>query len=85
MAHTFRVTIPDGMDLKAGMEKVRTGVTAAGGKYQSDGVNGTFEVKGVAGSFIVSGKVVIITITKKPFIVSNGFVESTIRGYFASA
>lgn len=85
MAHTFSVTIPKGMDLKAGVEKVRAGVTAAGGKYQFDGKNGSFEVKGCAGTFTVSGNIVTITIGKKPFIVSNGFVESTIRGYFASA
>ena len=85
MAHTFSVTIPKGMDLKAGVEKVRTGVLAAGGKYQFDGTKGSFEVKGVVGTFTVAGQVVTITISKKPFIVSNGYVEATIRNYFAQA
>ncbi len=85
MAHTFSVTMPKGMDLKAGVEKVRSGVLAAGGKYQFDGTNGSFEVKGVVGNFSVAGAVVTITIGKKPFIVSNGYVEATIRSYFSQA
>lgn len=84
MTHTFSVNIPKGMDLKAGVEQVRSGVLAAGGKYQFDGTNGSFEVKGVAGTFSVSGSVVTITINKKPFIVSNSYVEKTIRGYFTA-
>lgn len=82
MSHTFSVTIPKGMDLKAGVEQVRTGVIAAGGKYQFDGTNGSFSVKGVVGTFTVTGNVVTITISKKPFIVSNSYVETAIRGYF---
>jgi hypothetical protein len=81
MAHTFSITIPDDMDLKDGIEQVRSGVLEAGGKYSFDGKNGSVEVKGVHGTFVVVGRVVTITITKKPFIVSNGFVENTIRGY----
>jgi hypothetical protein len=83
MAHTFSVNIPKGMDLKAGVEQVRSGVLAAGGKYQFDGTNGSFEVKGVTGTFSVAGVTVTISIHKKPFIVSNGYVEKTIREYFA--
>ena len=85
MAHTFSVTMPKGMDLKVGVEKVRTGILSAGGKYQFDGTNGSFELKGVVGTFSVSGAVVTITISKKPFIVSNGYVEGTIRNYFSRA
>lgn len=85
MAHTFSVNIPEGMDLKAGVEQVRAGVEEAGGKYNFDGSQGYFEVKGVVGTFTVKGKVVTITISKKPFIVTNGFVENTIRDYFSQA
>ena len=87
MSNTFSVTIPKGMDLKAEVDKVRAGVTAAGGKYQFDATTGkgSFEVKGVVGSFAVDGNVVTITISKKPFIVSHGYVENTIRDYFKQA
>lgn len=85
MAHTFSVTIPEKMDIKAGVEQVKAGVEAAGGKYQFDGAKGSFEVKGVAGTFFIVGRVVNITISKKPFIVSHAYVEKTIRGYFATA
>ena len=85
MSHTFSVTIPKGMDLKKGVEQVKSGVESAGGKYQFDGTNGSFSVKGVVGTFTVAGNVVTITISKKPFIVSNSYVESSVRSYFASA
>lgn len=85
MSNTFSVTIPKGMDLAAGVEQVRAGVTAAGGKYSFDGQKGSFEVKGVVGTFTVEGKVVTITISKKPFIVSHSYVENTIRDYFKQA
>lgn len=87
MANTFSVNIPKGMDLVSGVERVKQGVEAAGGKYRFDATTGTgsFEVKGVAGSFVVSNGVVTITISKKPFIVSHGFVENTIRDYFKTA
>lgn len=85
MAHTFSVNIPKGMDIATGVAKVRKGVTEAGGTYEFDGTKGSFSVKGVVGSFVVAGVVVTITITKKPFIVSNGFVEKTVRDYFAGS
>ena len=85
MAHTFSVTLPKGMDLVTGVEKVRTGVINAGGKYQFDGTNGRFEIKGVVGTFTVSGVIVTITIVKKPWVVTNGYVEATIRKLFAQA
>ena len=82
MSHTFSVTIPKGIDLASGVEQVRDGVEGAGGTYQFDGKNGKFSVKGVTGTFTVAGQVVTISIEKKPFIVSHGFVEKSIRGYF---
>lgn len=85
MSHTFSVTMPDGMDIKVGVEKVRAGVLAAGGQYNFDGTKGSFEVKGVKGAFFIVGRVVNITISKKPFIVSHAYVETTIRGYFKTA
>lgn len=85
MAHTFSVTIPESMDLLEGVEKVKSGVLAAGGKYSFTNNKGAFEVKGVAGAFVVVGRVVNITLTKKPFIVSFAYVEKTIRGYFNAA
>lgn len=84
MAHTFSVTIPENMDLLAGVDKVRTGILDAGGKYSFANNRGEFEVKGVAGAFLVVGRVVSITLTKKPFIVSYAYVEKTIRGYFSA-
>ena len=85
MSNTFSVQIPKGMNLTASVAQVKKGVEDAGGKYQFDGTNGTFEVKGVQGSFVVAGDTVTITISKKPFIVSHAYVETTIRDYFKSS
>lgn len=87
MSHTFTLNIPKGMDINSGIEKVRAGIEAMGGVYQYDvkTARGSFSVKGVSGSFILTGEAVIITITKKPFIVSHAYVEKSIRDAFAAA
>lgn len=83
MPHTFIVKLPEHIDITTGVTQVREGVEAAGGEYQFNGSVGSFCVKGVAGTFsIAENRDVIITINKKPFIVSNGYVEKAIRGYF---
>lgn len=84
MAHTFIVKLPEHIDIATGVAQVREGVENAGGEYQFNGSVGSFNVRGVAGTFSVAeNRDVVITINKKPFIVSNGFVEKAIRGYFA--
>ena len=86
MAHKFSVELPSSLkSLTEGVEKVRKGVQEGGGIYHFDGKTntGTFNLKGVVGSFKVVGKLVHITLTRKPFLVTYGYVEDIIRGYFA--
>lgn len=83
MAHTFIVKLPDHVDVSKAVVQVKEGVENAGGAYQFNGSVGSFSVKGVQGSFSVAeNRDVVITINKKPFIVSNAYVEKAIRGYF---
>ena len=82
MSHSFCVTIPEHLDIPTGVNMVREGIQKEGGTYHFDGKLGKFAVKGVAGTFSVIGRVVEITLTKKPFIVSFAFVERAVRGYF---
>lgn len=87
MAHKFSVSLPKGLkSLMAGVDRVREGVTAAGGTYVFDAKTntGTFSMKGVSGSFKVIGTIVHITLTRKPFLVTYGYVEDIIRGHFAN-
>ena len=86
MAHKFSVELPSSLkSLTEGVEKVRKGVQEGGGIYHFDDKTnaGIFTVKGVAGSFTVIGNLVHITLTRKPFLVTYGYVEDIIRGYFA--
>lgn len=82
MSHSFRVEMPAGVKIADGVEMVRSQVEAAGGKYEFNGKGGFFAVHGVKGDFEVQGNFVIITILKKPILVTMGFVESKIREYF---
>ena len=85
MSNTFSVTMPKGMSLDEGVAKVRKGITDAGGKYAFDGKNGSFSLKGVHGTFVVEGKIITITISKKPFIVSHKYIENLVTDYVAIA
>lgn len=86
MAHTFTVDIPKGMNLVDGVTRVKEGMELSGGTYRFDSTTnrGDFSFRGVFGSFIIAGTSVIISIIKKPFIVTNGFVEEKIRELFAN-
>lgn len=84
MTHTFTLDLPEDADINSGLEAVERGVKAENGRFVNDGHKGQFVVKGVHGEFILQGRKVTITITKKPFIVTNGFIENTIRELFAS-
>lgn len=86
MAHTFTVDIPKSMNLADGVAKVKEGMELSGGTYSFDDKTqrGEFSFRGVVGSFVIVGTAVIISILKKPFIISNGFVEGKIRELFAN-
>jgi hypothetical protein len=86
MAHTFAVDIPKGMTTSSGVAKVKEGIELSGGTYSFDDKTnrGEFSFRGVVGSFIITGTSVIISIIKKPFIVTNGFIEEKIRELFAN-
>lgn len=85
MSHTFTVEMPKSIKLEDGVKLVRDRIKQKGGQYEFDGVDGYFSVMGVDGDFSVHGNSVTITITKKPFVVSNGLVERKVREYFAAA
>jgi hypothetical protein len=86
MSHTFAIDLPAGTNLGQTLDKVRKAIKEAGGSFEFDATTGrgTFTVKGVAGSFVTTRNQVLITITKKPFIVSNGFIEKGVRDYFST-
>ena len=83
MAHIFSFDLPDA---DAALEKASTSVQAAGGTFTGDTLAGTFSGKTpvgqVKGSYRVAGRVVTVTITDKPFVLSKALVESKVRSFF---
>jgi hypothetical protein len=82
---TFKVKVAD--DVTSVLNKVRSQIKSAGGKFDGDTLSGTFSGDvSVMGSFVgnyeVSGTTVTITITKKPFTIPCNSIESKIREYF---
>lgn len=79
MAKSFTVIIRE--DPEELLERVRRKASKGGVNFWGDSVRGGFSGK-VSGSYSISGNQLTITITKKPFIVSWGFVKSEIRKFF---
>ena len=59
--------------------KAMTDIKSNGGTV----IGNTFAVSGVEGSYSQSGSTLTITITKKPWLASEGMIESKLREYFA--
>ena len=86
MSHSFKISRKE--DWSATLKKVEEAIIEKGGKFKGDTSNGTFSGKTILGK--VRGEYICnadneieITITKKPFAVSKGRIESSIRDYFA--
>jgi hypothetical protein len=84
MAHIFSFDLPD--DATAALAKASTTVQEAGGSFSGDMLAGTFAGKTpvgqVKGSYRVAGRMVTVTITDKPFVLSKSLVESKVRSFF---
>lgn len=86
MAHTFIVKFSD--EISSVVEKVHSGITGSGGRFEGDTEGGLFEGKTVAGLIrgryrFVAGDEIEVTITHKPFIVPYGSIEAEIKKFFA--
>ncbi len=86
MAHSFTVKLTDG--ITEVLDRVRSGITDNGGRFEGDAECGFFEGKTVVGMIkgkyrCVAADEIEITITHKPFIVPYGSIESEIKQYFS--
>lgn len=73
----FNITLKN-TDHEFVLNSVRAQIEEAGGTF---GVS-TFSIKGVSGSYTIAGNTVTITITDKPWYVSNTYLQSAISKYF---
>ncbi|MHB9292123.1 hypothetical protein Holit_01212 [Hollandina sp. SP2] len=64
------------------LASVKQTITKRGGSFSGNEQNGTFSIKGVVGEYSINGQTVKITITDKPLIVSDNFIQKEIKKYF---
>ena len=86
MPHSFKISITD--DLSSTLKEVEDAIVEGGGEFEGDTCSGKFSGKTLLGKVkgeynCLSDDAVEITIIKKPFVASNGRIESAIRDYFA--
>lgn len=81
MSHTFNILVTG--DKSTILKHVGDSIRASGGTFVAETIStGKFSGSGVEGSYHIVGDVVVITISKKPFVVSNAYIEKRIREYF---
>ena len=66
------------------IEKARQAVESNGGTFVGDYGYGTFSGSGIQGEYrkLMGGDSYVVTITKKPWLVSCGYIEGKIKEYF---
>ena len=84
MSNSFVIVIPASMNIAESLASVKKGIEDKDGSFNVNGGVGSFAVEGVTGSFTIVGQSVTITIIDKPWIVSEGYIESHIRALFPS-
>jgi hypothetical protein len=82
MTKTF--DIPFSGDAATLLKHAKDAAVEAGAILTGDTNEGKFSGKGVEGHYKVDGNTMHVTITKKPIVVTDSFVESQIRKFFAN-
>lgn len=80
MAFSFDIKKPD--NLEEVLFSVTQDIKREGGTLKGDINSGEISIQGVEGTYKVEGDVIKITITKKPFIITESRVKEEIKKYF---
>jgi hypothetical protein len=83
MPFSFRIPIPE--DLEGVFENFKREIARNRGSLQGDLQSGRISASGVQGRYTVCENFINITVTRKPFFLSNSFVENFIRNKFREA
>ncbi|GAB6048211.1 hypothetical protein JCM19379_20400 [Methyloparacoccus murrellii] len=81
MSKSFEVKLksdPDEVIARARLAARDNGV-----RFEGDGQTGRFSGHGIEGSYLILEDTLSVKISKKPFIMPWGIIESTLRNYFA--
>jgi hypothetical protein len=81
--YAFTITVPNPVEAVA---RARNAVVANGGVLYGTATGGTFSGRGVEGSYGAQMGMpnrFNVVITRKPWLVSYGYIERTVRSYFS--
>ena len=80
---TFRIHVAS---LPASIARARTAIIEGGGSIDGDDERGKFSgetiVGGIDGTYTTEGNDILVTITRKPFIVPCRNIEAEVRKFF---
>lgn len=78
----MKINLPLKGDPHAVLENVRSQIKNRDGEFEGNSTNGTFSIMGVHGAYEIIGQEAVVTVSKKPFFISEGFIRSEITKYF---
>jgi len=80
---SFKMNVSITQDAESLVSKIRNWIEQEGGTFSGDTNSGCIVIKTfmgtVKGHYVVNGNDCELEITEKPFLVSNGIIESTIK------
>ena len=80
---SFKINVLIKQDVKILVNKIRDWVQQEGGTFSGNTENGSIAIKTmlgtVKGNYAVNGNECALEITDKPFVATQGFIESKIR------
>lgn len=81
MAWSFTIQITGDIDFW--LNKAREKASSSGVALQGDARSGSFCGGGVTGNYHCQGSEIQITITRQPFLLPRGLIESHLREFFS--
>lgn len=80
---SFKINVTIKQDVESLVNKIRNYVQQEGGTFSGNTQKGSISIGSlmstVKGNYVVTGNECVLEITDKPFMVTQGFIESKIR------
>jgi hypothetical protein len=79
----FNFSFEKPQNISQALQTVRSSIEGKGGVFTGNEKQGNFKASGITGRYQVSEKV-DVTISEKPFVVPNSFIENEVKNYFGA-